>query len=429
LESTTTTCPVISIKKFFKNVLEEEGQQDKKSTTTTRCQELNVLEGFFLFTNQPHLLVAVTLNIITNNMNKEAFKTTSSVPQEEDIMTLNKITTPGLVVPDHQVTPYDILCGKGKRLPCKNKFYTQLIKTHKAAYQSFTTNKEKKEFALDITSTFKNQEPMGRFLVAEEDGQIDSLKTWIVQDDAFALKKIQQALREKQRIRGKKDKEQKDDRSVEHHGIEPRLELVHQPLVHVSLMRESILSLSSQSIYQEDFLPEMSTQPQIVSNNEDEADERHHMPCEIPMYSIKERQYPLYSVKNEMEDDLGMPQEEFLPEMSTQPPMVRNVSNDITMDSVKGNLYTSSILTVDNQMKHDLGMYSFEQNGTLSSSIFSNLEDSVRMTSLRSDLLDSLRSLSLKSCTMSSDNNDAETKRNIYTSTKGKIQNRTRFWE
>ena len=120
-----------------------------------------VLEGFFLFTNQPHLLVAVTLNIITNNMNKEAFKTTSSVPQEEDIMTLNKITTPGLVVPDHQVTPYDILCGKGKRLPCKNKFYTQLIKTHKAAYQSFTTNKEKKEFALDITSTFKNQEPMG----------------------------------------------------------------------------------------------------------------------------------------------------------------------------------------------------------------------------------------------------------------------------
>jgi len=96
------------------------------------------------------------------------------------------------------ITPHehDILAGRGNQVNrhIGNVFYRDLVREKKAAYTSlFCCYTEKKKIISEIFEKIESRNPPGRFLMKERESGL-----WTIMDYKTILKKIGQALREKE---------------------------------------------------------------------------------------------------------------------------------------------------------------------------------------------------------------------------------------
>jgi hypothetical protein len=105
------------------------------------------------------------------------------------------------------INPNDVLFGRGtgpNRNP-GNISYLRLVKTQKADYAAAETKEQRDGIALKIVRKVQAMNPPGRFLQRQaKQTESSDARGWEEVDEATALQKTRQALREKEKKHGMK---------------------------------------------------------------------------------------------------------------------------------------------------------------------------------------------------------------------------------
>lgn len=123
------------------------------------------------------------------------------------------------VVLRSQATHHDVLCGRGNGFLYHpgNLFYLKVIKEYQLIYQVekssiSLTNKAKRSIVHSVIKIIHNLDPPGRFLqfIKREkvNGKMEEIYH-VVTDDFYKMKKVSQALREKEKPKKSRSKKKK----------------------------------------------------------------------------------------------------------------------------------------------------------------------------------------------------------------------------